>query len=429
MVLQDLVRSNALTSIATRVAIGVFPILFVLMLRWTWGKQTFDLAAAAINWSMYLNVLLLSGFAMVPPAVARLRRGGDTDSSIAQEDLHAVADHIALSRWLLLVGVFAALVLNSTIDGTFGELSRRHGQELNWWFLMFAAFALAQIPMTLWLGVVQGLGQYGRALVLAALPRAAALLILPLGFAAGFTSGPVIAIALLVVLSGQAFIGSGARQVLKRMDRRILDAPSNVARVLPANLSAGLVVLVGAGVTIIPVTLVGRWLPEQVGTAHVIVGLANAMAGVVVAALFPASLMLREHLGRPGGIRAYCCRIGSQAGLLTLAAAGSMAGAGLVCTQVWAGCHPVTVATASMVLAGAGLRLGALGTQHVALYRSRPQLNLVSAIAEAALALVLLVALLPDLGLVALGFALLAGGMARLAVSLSIERRWLEEAA
>jgi len=301
MVLQDLVRSNALTSIATRVAIGVFPILFVLMLRWTWGKQTFDLAAAAINWSMYLNVLLLSGFAMVPRRSPASAEAATRTRPFAQEDLHAVADHIALSRWLLLVGVFAALVLNSTIDGTFGELSRRHGQELNWWFLMFAAFALAQIPMTLWLrrGARPGSVWTGAcACRLASRGRAA---------------DPAVGVrGWLYVWSShrhcvarrplrQAFIGSGARQVLKRMDRRILDAPSNVARVLPANLSAGLVVLVGAGVTIIPVTLVGRWLPEQVGTAHVIVGLANAMAGVVVAALFPASLMLREHLGRPGG--------------------------------------------------------------------------------------------------------------------------------
>src|SRR5512137_908363 len=104
MRMTSLLRSHALASIATRVVLGGFPILFVLALRWTWGKETFDLAAAAINWSMYLNVLLLSGFAMVPPAVARLV-SGDGDVARREKDLHAIGDHIVLSRWLVAIGV------------------------------------------------------------------------------------------------------------------------------------------------------------------------------------------------------------------------------------------------------------------------------------------------------------------------------------
>lgn len=428
MGLRTLLRSHALASIVTRVALGGFPILFVLALRWTWGKETFDLAAAAINWSMYLNVFLLSGFAMVPPAVARLARGEDAGGSRAS-DLHAVGDHVVLSRWLVGVGVVVAVVLALTVDRTFQELARMHKAELRWWFLMFAAVALAQIPMTLWLGVAQGLGQYGRVLALTALPRVAALVLLPVGFALGISAGPIVAVALLVVLCGQFLIGASARRDLNLLDARILRSKGVVRRVLRSNLNAGLVVLVGTAVTIVPVTLVGRWIPDQVGLALVIIGMANAVAGVLVAAFFPMSLLLEEKLRRPGGVTSYCLRVAGGVAVLTFVGVFVFMVGGLICNGLGGPCPTIAIYTASAVLAGVGLRLGALGTQHIAVYKRRPQLNLMSAGAEAAVALFILVSLLPSAGLIAVGVALLFGGISRLALSLSIERRWLQDTA
>lgn len=406
--------------------LGGFPILFVLALRWTWGKETFDLAAAAINWSMYLNVLLLSGFALVPPAVARLV-SGDGDVTRREKDLHAIGDHIVLSRWLVAIGVAVALVLAATVDRTFPELARMRGQELRWWFLMFAIVALAQIPMTLWLGIAQGLGHYRRGLVLVAAPRAAALFALLVGHWLGWPPGPVVALALLVVLGGQWLIGAGTRRALLQIDRRMLNGTARASRVLPANLNAGLVVLVGTAVTIVPVTLVGRWIPEQVGAAHVIVSFANALAAVVVAAFFPASLALHESLRRVDGARRYTLRVAGQAALFALCATVLTAGAGVVCNWTTGACQTAAIVTATLVLAGVGLRLGALGTQHIALFQNRPHLNLLSASAEALAAVALLSVLIPGIGLSGVGLALLIGGVVRLALSIFIEARWLSQ--
>ncbi len=88
-------------------------------------------------------------------------------------------------------------------------------------------------------------------------------------------------------------------------------------------------------------------------------------------------------------------------------------------------CQRPLVWTTALVFAGAGLRLGALGTQHVALYQQRPHLNLISATAEAVTALAALLLLLPRLGLPALGWALLAGGALRVGIAFGLERHWL----
>jgi hypothetical protein len=51
----------------TRLALSAYPLVFVLLFGWVYGKDAFDTAAAANNWANYLNVLLLSGFVLVPP--------------------------------------------------------------------------------------------------------------------------------------------------------------------------------------------------------------------------------------------------------------------------------------------------------------------------------------------------------------------------
>lgn len=418
-------NSPALASMATRLALGVFPVLLVLLLRWTWGKQVFDLAAAAINWSAYLNVLLLSGFALVPPAVARLRAAAGGDAAVLADDRHAVRDHVAFGRWLLAFGVLATAVLALTVDRTFAVLAAEHGDTLRWWFLLFAVLALSQIPLSLWLGVAQAAGRYRAALVLTALPRAGALLLLPAAAAAGIGPGPAIALALALVLAGQALLGTAARRALREIDADALAGAVEPQRVLRSNLSAGLVVLVGTLVTILPVTVIGRAAPDQVGAAHVIASLANALGGLVVAAYFPTSLTLSQQLRESNGLTRYCLRIARGVLLLSLAALLALAAAGALCLGLSDVCHPIVLWTAGLVIAGAGLRLGALGTQHVALYQRRPQLSLMSATMEGLAALATLLLLLPRLGLAALGWALFVGGALRFGLALSLERRWL----
>jgi len=423
-----LLGNPALASIGTRLALGAFPILFVLMLRWTWGKHAFDLASAAINWSTYLNVLLLSGFTLVPPAVARLRLRCSASAIEFGHDVvdrQSVRDHVKLGRWLLALGVVSITILAMTVNRTFGALAAEHGDALRWWFLLFAALALSQIPLALWLGVAQAVGRYGTALVLIAMPRAGGLLLLPCAAAAGFDPGFAIALALALPLAGQALLGVIARRALRDIDPSSLNGAAKVRRVLPSNLVAGLVVLVGTLVTILPVTLVGHALPDEVGTAHVIVSLANALGGVVVAAYFPISLTLGRRLSEPGGLMRYCLRIARGVFVLSLTALLTVAGTALVCVGLSSVCHPAVLWTTSLVLAGVGLRLGVLGTQHVAIYQRQPQLNLLSATMEALGALTIMLLLMPQLGLPALGWGLLAGGALRFVLALSIEVKWL----
>jgi hypothetical protein len=414
----------ALASIVTRLAIGGFPVLFVAVLRASHGKEPFDLAAAAINWSSYLNVLLLSGFALVPPAVARLRDARAARRAPDRADVDCVRDHRALGRWLMAVGLAAALVLGMTVEYTFDALAARHGAQLVLWFGMFALLALSQLPLTLWLGVAQAADRYRTALLTTTLPRAAALAVLPAAAALGVGAGPAIAAALLTVLAGQALLSMLAWRELHALGAAA-GAGADARRVLSANALAGLVVLVGTLVTIAPVTVVGRHAPDQVGAAHLIVGLANAMGGVVVAAYFPRSLRLTQWLREPGGLTRYCLLIAGGVGALTVAALATVAVSASVCFSIVGMCQQDKMLTLALVLAGAGLRLGALGTQHAAMYLRKPHFNLLSAGLEAVGAMSSLFLLLPSLGLVAVGWALLIGGFLRLACSLLIERAWL----
>ncbi len=420
-------QSDELASIATRLALGAFPVCFVLVVRWSLSKQAFDLAAAALNWATYLNILLLSGFALVPPAVARLRAATNVSEASRDADCHAVRDHVVLGRWLLALGVLAAAALAATIERTFPTLAAEDGETLRHWFLLFAMFALSQIPMTLWLGVSQGAARYRMAFAFIALPRAGALLLLPAASATGLNAGAAIGFSLLSVVVGQVLLGVAARRTLRDIDPRIFVGPTDVRGVLLSNLNAGLVSLVGSLVSIVPVTLVGRFAPSQVGAAQVIVGISNAFGAVLVSGYFPLSLTLSQRLRDPDGVTRYCFAIARGAGLLTLSAFLLVAAAGGICASLVKTCHPAVLWTAALVLAGAGLRLGALGTQHIALYQGRPHLSLLSAAAEGMVALAILLATLPTLGLYALGVALLAGGGMRFGVSLAVERRWLVE--
>jgi hypothetical protein len=425
--LTSLLASNELASIATRLALGAFPIVFLLVVRWTLGKQAFDLAAAALNWATYLNILMLSGFVLVPPAVARLRLATYVVDTSRDDDCRVLRDHLVLGRWLLALGVLATAFLVATIERTFATLAAEDGAALRFWFLLFAMFALSQIPMTFWLGVAQATGRYRLAFALTALPRAGALVLLPAASAIGIGWGVAIALSLISVFVGQLFLGAAARRALHNIDARILVGPTDVRSVLFSNLNAGFVSLVGSLVSIVPVTLVGRLVPSQVGAAQVIVGISNAFGAVVASGYFPLSLTLSQRFLDQGGVARYCLGIVRGAGLLTLIALLFVAAAGGICACLADTCQPAVLWTAALVLAGAGLRLGALGTQHIALYQGRPHLSLLSATAEGIVALSILLATLPTLELYALGVALLVGGGLRFVVALAVERRWLVE--
>jgi NADH:ubiquinone oxidoreductase subunit 4 (subunit M) len=114
-----------------------------------------------------------------------------------------VRDHVVLGRWLLALGVLAAAALAATIERTFPTLAAENVETLRHWFLLFAMFALSQIPMTLWLGVSQGAARYRTAFAFIALPRAGALLLLPATSAMGLDSGAAIGFSLLPLLSGK----------------------------------------------------------------------------------------------------------------------------------------------------------------------------------------------------------------------------------
>ena len=411
----------ALFSSVTRLALGAFPVLLVLALRAGYDKAAFDLAAAAVNVAAYLNVLLLSGFALVPPALARLRSGGHADET----DRRAVRDHVALARWLTAIGAIGVAILWGVIADIFPELAAADGDALRGWFLMFGALGLSQVSMTLWLGVAQASGSYLTGLSCTAVPRGLALLLVPFASTMGARPGVAIGLAVAVVIFGHLLLAHRARQGLLNIDRGALEGEASAWRVLPKNLNAGLIGLVGMLVTILPVTLVGRATPGQVGVAQVIVGLANALGGVVVAAYFPLSLTLAQRLREPGELTRYCLTIARSVGLLVLVALLVVATTGVLCVGLITACSPVVLWTTALVLAGAGLRLGALGTQHIALYQQRPHLNLISATAEAVTALAVLLLLLPRLGLPALGWALLTGGALRVGIAFGLERHWL----
>jgi hypothetical protein len=154
-------------------------------------------------------------------------------------------------------------------------------------------FALSQIPMTLWLGVSQGAARYRTAFAFIALPRAGALLLLPAASAMGLHSGAAIGFSLLSVVVGQVLLGVAARRTLRDIDPQIFVGPTDVRGVLFSNLNAGLVSLVGSLVSIVPVTLVGRLAPSQVGAAQVIVGISKHLERWSSLATFRLALRFR----------------------------------------------------------------------------------------------------------------------------------------
>lgn len=417
-------RRQALASVGTRLALGAYPLAFVVVFGWAYGKDAFDLAAAAGNWAAYLNVFVLAGFALVPPAVARLR--GDAGRMAA--DRAIVRNHIALARWLLLAAVATALGLAMTIDGAFPELAARGGARLQSWYACFALLALTQVPATLWLGVVQAAGRYAVGLAAIALPRLLAVLAVPACKAAGASASWSIGAVTAIVLVGQVWLAAAGRRALCAIDPQLLRERGDAAAVLWPNISGGAVTLVGAMVTIVPVTIVGYLHPADVGLAHVAVGVSNAVGAVFVAAFFPASLALAQ------GVPSRSVLWRHSLGLARRIAAGTAAALALMwLTQPVCAAARVALCDAgvymllSAVLLGAGLRLAALGPYHGGLAVGRPHLALMSACVEALVVIGTMLALAPGWGLPALGLAFLVGGGARALVALTLELRWLAE--
>lgn len=415
-------RLQVVSSIGARLALGAYPLAFMLVFGWGYGKDAFDTAAAANNWANYLNVLLLSGFVLVPPAVARLR--GQV-SQTSETDRTFIRDHVALSRGLLLAGILVALALWATIDRSFPAIAQRAGAALGTWYALFALLALTQIPATLWLGIAQAAGDYSAAATWIAGPRLLALLVLAAGAGLGVDPTWMIAASVALVVAGQAALIGGARRALRALDAGVLAQPGQSARVLRQNLSAGAIALVGMLVTILPVTIVGRLAPGEVGHAHVIVALSNAVGAVLVAAFFPLSLTLAERAREPLGLWRHCLRVARRVALLTVA----MIAAGWVvypvCGVVTDACTVPLFAAGSLVIAGAGLRLASLGAYHVAVFRGHPLYSLMSASVEALAVAGLTAALTGSWMLFALGAAFVAGGGLRLLIALTIEARWL----
>jgi hypothetical protein len=192
--------------------------------------------------------------------------------------------------------------------------------------------------------------------------------------------------------------------------------------VLGKNLSAGAVVLVGALVTIAPVSVVGRLLPEEIGHAHAIVTLSNAVGAIIVAAFFPLS---GTRVREAASLWRYSLRIARGALLITLTLIGGAWLVYLACRAlgwVW----PVDLFTVgSLVVLGAGLRLGSLGAYHAGLYMGHPHFAMLSVTAEAAAVLLLTWWLLGTWMLYALGAAFVVGGMLRLIVAFALELKLL----
>lgn len=412
-------RLQVVSSIGTRLALGAYPLAFMLVFGWGYGKDAFDTAAAANNWANYLNVLLLSGFVLVPPAVARLR------AQATATDRDFVRDHVALARGLLLAGVVVAVALWATVDRSFPAIAQRAGASLGTWYALFAVLALTQIPATLWLGIAQAAGDYRAALTWIAGPRLLALLVLAVGARAGVEPTWMIGASVALVVAGQAALIAGARRALRTLDASVFAQPGRSAHVLRQNLGAGAIALVGMVVTILPVTIVGRLVPGEVGHAHVIVTLSNAVGAVIVAAFFPLSLTLAERAREPRGLWRHCLRVARRVALLTVA----MIAAGWIvypaCGLVTDACTVPLFAAGSLVIAGAGLRLASLGAYHVAVFRGHPLYSLTSASVEALAVAGLTAALTGTWMLFALGAAFVAGGGLRLLIALTIEARWL----
>jgi len=413
-------RGQVLASVGTRLALGAYPLVFILAFGWAYGKAAFDVAAAASNWANYLNVLLLGGFVLVPPAVARLR-----SQDRRSEDAQLVRDHIALERWLVVFGVVAAAILWLSVDRAFPLLAQRAGASLAIWFVLFAVLALAQLPMTLWLGAAQAAGQYLQAFACIALPRLIALVVLLLGAGRQADATWMLGATVVVVVAGQSTLAHIGRRALRAIDTGMVGSQGAAGRVLAQNLSAGAIGLVGTLVTIVPVTIIGRLLPEEVGHAHVAVSLSNSIGAVLVAALFPLSLALAERTREPGGIWRHCLRVARLVGMsvAALLAAGWVAFP--VCSKLSDQCTTQVATVASLVVVGAGLRLASLGVFHVAVYEGRPHLALLSATVEAIAVVLITWLLVGSWLLLALGIGFLVGGGLRLLIALGIEARAL----
>lgn len=411
-------RLQVVASIGTRLALGAYPLAFIVVFGWAYGKQAFDIAAAAANWANYLNLFLLSGFALVPPAVARLRAGAPERVS----DRQVVCDHRALGRWLLASATATALVQWATVGAAFPGLAAQAGGQLALWFLLFAAMALTQLPLTLWLGIAQASGRYAAAFWWIAAPRVLALLSLAAAAYAGAGPTAGIASAVAITVGGQFILVRLSRKALHEVDPEVLHARGRADRVLRANVGAGSIVLVGTLVTIVPVTMIGHLSPGDVGLAHVAVTLSNAVGAVIVAAFFPSSLTLAARVGAPGALKRHYMNV-ARGVAAAIAAVLALAWAAFpVCARL-AVCSANLQVLLSLVLIGAGLRLAALGPYHGALAVGRPHLTLPSAFAEAVGVLAVMLALAAEWGLLTLGVAFVAGGALRAAIALGIEVR------
>jgi len=199
--------------------------------------------------------------------------------------------------------------------------------------------------------------------------------------------------------------------------------------VLAKNLSAGTVSLVGSMVTMVPVTLVGRQLPDEVGHAHAIVTLSNAVGAVIVATFFPLSLKLAVRLREADGLWRYCLRVARGVALITAAIVAIAWVAYPVCSAFSSICSANTFAVGSLVVIGAGLRLASLGVYHVAAYKGHPLYALPSVTVEAIAVVALAWLLLGSWMLFALGVAFVIGGSLRLLTAFLYERRLLESRA
>lgn len=418
----SVLRLDVVASVGTRIALGAYPVAFIAVFGWTYGKQSFDIAAAAINWASYLNVFLLSGFVLVPPAVARMR----ADPRGEAADLAVVRDHVALGRWLVVAAVVAALLLGLTIERTFPALASASAGRLTLWYAMFALLAVTQLPLVLWMGIGQASGRYVETFAWIVGSRVLAVIAVIASAGAGLPETAAVAASTLLALTGQAGVVHAGRRALREVSATALRG--RAMSVLPANINAGLIALVGTVVTIAPVTLIGRALPGEVGAAHLVVSLSNAFGAIAVAAFFPASLALARNAACASELRDYAWLVARR----VVAATAALLAIGTVvypvCVLLRNECGQSVFVAASLVLAGAGLRLGSLGVYHGALALGRPHLALPSALAEALAVVLLSLGLVAHLGLVGVGAAFVAGGALRLALALAIETRLLTAA-
>jgi hypothetical protein len=413
-------RLTVVASIGTRLAIGAYPLTFILVFGWVYGKQALDVAAAANNWASYLNLLLLSGFLLVPPAVARLKRAEARD-----EDVVLLRDHLALEQVLLLAGLVAALGLAATISRAFPALAEQADMLLIGWYALFAVQALSQIPLMFWLGVTQAAGNFGSAFLLVAVPRGVAVVFLLAGKVFDVAATAMLMASIVTILAGQAALVVVARRHLRALSAAALSERGRARSVLAQNLNAGLVVLVGSMVTLVPVTIVGNRLAESVGHAYAIVTLSNAVGAVVVAMFFPMSLTLADWLERPRGLRSYCVQIAQRVGLVTIGLLGLFWLTYPFCAWFSNACSAGLFAVASLAVAGAGLRLAALGVYHAAAHLGQPRYAMPSVAAEAAAVVAITWLCVDSWKLLALGIAFVAGGVLRLLVAFSVEMRLL----